>query len=145
MANFSIAYIFPIALTIFGGLIYHTSSQHVPNLHPSSVLTIAYVLQLIFCIGWGIYTKASTDVSTALMSSGDRYWIVGLAIGSIVMEVGFILAYRAGWNLSSADITSVSVISILFLFGETLIYNFDFNLKRMIGIIICTIGLMLIN
>ncbi|WP_326541018.1 hypothetical protein [Pseudorhodoferax sp.] len=145
MANFSIAYAFPVALTIIGGLLYHTSSKHVPDLHPSVVLTMAYVLQLVFCIAWAVHAKAGADFSTAWTVSEGRHWILGLAIGSIVMEVGFILAYRAGWNLSAADITSVAVISLLFLLGETFVYGHAFNLKRMLGIILCVIGLVLIN
>ncbi len=138
------AYLFPIVLTIIGGTLYHTSSKNVPDINPLMVLIIAYTIQIVICSGM-MFVFPNQGSNILPLKIADHRWLVGLAIGSILLELGFILAYKAGWDLSAADITSVAVISILFVPIGMLFYDEPVTIKRVIGIVVCAVGLVLIN
>lgn len=73
-------------------------------------------------------------------------WIqLALAVSIILIELGFLLMYRYGWNLSTGNlITGVFVNIILVGLGITLLGE-KVNLINSIGIILSIIGVTLIS
>jgi drug/metabolite transporter (DMT)-like permease len=73
-------------------------------------------------------------------------WIqLALAVSVIFIELGFLLMYRYGWNLSTGNlITGVFVNIILVVLGITLLGE-KVNLINTIGIILSIIGVTLIS
>ncbi|KPV49395.1 hypothetical protein SE17_32865, partial [Kouleothrix aurantiaca] len=77
---------------------------------------------------------------------GQINWaIAALALAVVGIELGFLLAYRAGWGISvAALVTNVAVTILLVpfglaLFAETLAWT------QVAGIAICLLGLLLMN
>jgi uncharacterized membrane protein len=70
---------------------------------------------------------------------------LGIGLGAAAIELGFILAYRAGWNVSILPL-SVNVLSamILILIG-LLAYRESLSFEKIIGIGLCIGGLILIT
>ncbi len=73
-------------------------------------------------------------------------WIqLALAVSVILIELGFLLMYRYGWNLSTGNlITGVFVNIILVGLGITLLGE-KVNLINSIGIILSILGVTLIS
>jgi drug/metabolite transporter (DMT)-like permease len=73
-------------------------------------------------------------------------WIqIALAVSVLLIEVGFLLMYRYGWNLSTANVvTGVFVNSILVGVGIAALKE-TVSVTNLIGIVLSIIGVALIS
>jgi len=68
---------------------------------------------------------------------------MGLVV--VGLEVGYIYAYKAGWHISATQIVQASVLAVILIFVGYFLYNEALTWNKIIGIIVCLIGLGLIN
>ena len=70
---------------------------------------------------------------------------IGLAIAIVGIEYGFLLTYRAGWNLGIAAVL-VNVIASLILVPVAIIFfKDDISWVNILGILVCLAGLIMLN
>jgi drug/metabolite transporter (DMT)-like permease len=81
-----------------------------------------------------------------LSSLKDTNWaVVGVGVGALAIEVGFLLAYRAGWNINSASVVmSISVALLLIPIG-LLAFKEHLSARGAAGIGCCLLGLYLLS
>jgi drug/metabolite transporter (DMT)-like permease len=73
-------------------------------------------------------------------------WIqVALAASVIMIELGFLLMYRYGWQLSTANIVTGVFINTLLVGLGLILLNEKVNVFNVIGIVLCIIGVALIS
>jgi drug/metabolite transporter (DMT)-like permease len=73
-------------------------------------------------------------------------WIqVALAASVIMVEVGFLLMYRYGWQLSTANIVTGVFVNILLVGLGLILLGEKVNGLNVVGIILCIIGVALIS
>ena len=73
-------------------------------------------------------------------------WLhIGLAFSVLFIEIGFLLMYRAGWNLSTGNIMTGVVINLSLVNIGLLAFNEKLNTINFVGVILCIIGVTLIN
>lgn len=73
-------------------------------------------------------------------------WLhIGLAFSVLFIEIGFLLMYRAGWNLSTGNIMTGVVINLSLVIIGLLVFNEKLNTINFVGVILCIIGVTLIN
>ncbi len=73
-------------------------------------------------------------------------WLhIGLAFSVLFIEIGFLLMYRAGWNLSTGNIMTGVVINLSLVIIGLLAFNEKLNTINFVGVILCIIGVTLIN
>lgn len=134
----------PIAMIIFGGALYHVAQKSVPRaVNPFAAIIIAYAIG----ISLGVVGLAFDRGGGSLLDSvKDSNWaVVAIGASALIIEVGFLLAYRAGWNLSTASvITTVSVAVILIPVGM-FVFKEHLSLRSAAGIACCLLGLYLIT
>jgi drug/metabolite transporter (DMT)-like permease len=125
-----------LAIVVAGTVIYHLSIKQVPkSTNPFFSLLIAYLAAAALCSVLLWTSSGEKQISRANL---------GVAVGVLGIETGFLLAYRAGWPVGSASLTA-NVLSALillpigfFLFAEKL------SLQRGIGVALCILGLALV-
>ena len=137
-------YIWPIALVVLSNIIYHVCAKSVPDgIDPFAAMTVTYaiaaagslILFLIFSRGGNIFAEYKKINFASI--------VLGLVV--IGLEVGFIFAYRAGWEVSKAAIVQSSALAVAlmivgrFAFGEVITWN------KLVGAAICVVGLVFIN
>jgi len=70
---------------------------------------------------------------------------LALAVAIVGLEVGFLLAYRAGWNVSLAGVaTNVAGALVLLPIGIT-IFKERPSALNLVGVVVCLLGLWMIN
>lgn len=137
------SYYFPFGLAVVGNLIYHVSQKSIPKAaNPFYTYVIIYAISLIVCVvGAALFPEGKSFAQTARESN----WAVvaaGLAVVSI--EVGFLLAYRAGWNISTAAVAcSVTVTALLIPIG-LVFFREQLSPRNALGLVFCVVGLILI-
>ncbi len=73
-------------------------------------------------------------------------WIqLALAVSVIMIELGFLMMYRYGWNLSTGNLVTGVVVNIILVgLGMTLLGE-KVNIVNAIGIAFCILGVALIS
>ncbi len=138
-------YFFPPILIIFGLVLYQISQKSVDKeANPFLVIAVAYFIGIIACIaGFYLFPKQDTEiipvVKTIIWSA------IGIGLGAAAIEFGFLLAYRAGWNIStlplSANVFSALILILLGIFA----YRESLSVEKIIGVLMCIGGLVLIT
>jgi multidrug transporter EmrE-like cation transporter len=135
---------FSVGLAITSTLLYHITQKLTPaDVNPALALIVTYTVSLVLCLFLLPLFPLAKDVREAL---GQLNWAsFGLAFALVGLEVGFLLAYRSGWNISIAAIF-VNVAGTLLLVPIGLLF-FKERLSpvNLLGILVCILGLIMIN
>lgn len=133
----------PPLLVIGGSLLYHIAAKSVPKtVAPFAALIGVYFTALVASIV--AYTVASR-ASTSPMSALAHPTIAAIGLGVLMIELGFLLTYRAAWPVSMASVMLNGIVAILLLplgaalFGETI------TVVRIMGVVLCLLGLTLLQ
>ncbi|MDX9888535.1 MAG: EamA family transporter [Anaerovoracaceae bacterium] len=144
-------YYFPIALIVVSNVAYHIFAKAVPgqlNFLVSLLITyfVAGALTLaMFFVLPQISSIGQSEVSLWEQIKGANWAPYAFGIAIVGLEMGNILMYRAGWNISLGSLVSnISLAVILVIIGG-LLYKEVLTLNHGIGIILCLIGLVFIN
>lgn len=68
---------------------------------------------------------------------------LGMAI--VGLEFGYIMAYRAGWNISVGSLVANIILALALIPVGIFFYQEGFGLNKILGAILCIAGLILIN
>ena len=70
-----------------------------------------------------------------------------MALGVVIvgLEVGWIYAYKAGWPVSTAFIVQSAFLAAALLAVGYILYHENLTWNKILGVIICLIGLVFIN
>lgn len=136
--------IWPIALVVFSNIFYHVSSKSTPaNINPFASLTITYlVASLISLIAFFIFTPGENLLKQYKHINWTTF-VLGIAI--VGLEAGGIYMYKSGWNISSGQLVYSSLVAICLIAIGCIFYKEPISITRIAGIIVCVIGLFLIN
>jgi drug/metabolite transporter (DMT)-like permease len=131
-------------MAVAGGVLYHVGQKSVPRtVSPFAAIIIAYAIGIALC---AIAMAFDSDGGSLLNSIKESNWAVAtLGVGAAIIEVGFLLAYRAGWNISEASVAmSISVALILIPVG-LIAFREHLSLRSVAGVAFCLLGLYLIS
>ena len=68
-----------------------------------------------------------------------------MAVAIVLIELGFLLAYRAGATLSSAFVLSASVVTAALLIIGMMAFKEAVSLKQFAGLVLCLAGIWLLS
>ena len=137
------AYYLPFALTVGGMLFYHLAQKSIPaDMNPFHATMIAYVSGIIVCT---LCALAYTGNRSLLVSlKGSNWAVFGMGAGAAAIEVGFMLAYRAGWRIGIAAVaTNVAATAMLIPIG-IIVFKEHLSIRNIIGVLFCLVGLALV-
>ena len=138
------SYVWPIALVIVSNIIYQICAKSVPEgMDPFASLTVTYLVAaalsaaMFFVLGGG---------GSLVKEYGKLNWapfVLGLVI--VGLEVGWIYAYKAGWQVSTGFIVQSAILAVGLLAVGYFLYHEAFTWNKVLGIAICLVGLVFIN
>lgn len=137
-------YYLPIVCTIVANVFYHVFLKLTPNtVNPVISLAVTYATAMIATLMiYPFYTNPGgfiTDIKSLNWAS------CALGVAIVGLEVGFLLAYRLGWQISLAgNISNISVSVLLIPIG-LLFFKETLSLTNVLGVIFCIVGLVLAN
>lgn len=134
---------FPIALVVAANIIYHISQKSIPHgVNPIVSTIVAYGVALIASIALYPFFADGQSMTNQLKEINWSTFAVGIAIVGI--EVGFLLAYRIGWNVSFGAIFSNATATILLIPLGLLFFKEKISWVNLTGIALCIAGLWMI-
>ena len=138
------SYIWPIILVVFSNIIYQIATKSVPkNMDPMASLTVTYVVGAICSTVMYFLMNKNGNLLVEYQKLNQYPFLLGVSI--VGLEVGFIYAYKAGWPISTASIVQSAFLSLALIVVGALLYQETISSNKIIGIIICLLGLWLIN
>lgn len=132
----------PLLIALSGVIVYHLSQKAVPGgAHPAVVIGAAYAAGFALCAGFVIATGASVSDTVR------QAWrpALGVGVGVLAIEVGFLLAYRAGWPLSRASLIVNVSAALVFVGIGIAVYRESLAPHQWLGVLLCLVGLGLVS
>lgn len=137
-------YIWPFALVIVSNTIYQICTKSVPDkMNPFASLTVTYIIAAAASAILYYLLDGKTGMLQEYRKLNWSPFILGIVI--VGLEAGWIYAYKAGWQVSSAQIIQSAVLGIILIFVGKLLYHEALTWNKLVGIVICIIGLFFIN
>ena len=135
--------IFTASLAAISTVLYNLFQKITPaGVNPALALAVTYAVA--FFAALSLFAFFPTPSLGAVFQKLN--WVsfaLGLAIAGL--EVGTLLAYRAGWELSLLGITVIVVGSLILVTLGVVFFREKLTLTNIIGILVCIAGLVMIN
>lgn len=129
---------------MLSNVVYQICAKSVPEgMNPLASLTVTY---LTGAIASGVLFFVLNRDGSLIKEYGKLNW-VPFVFGVVLvgLEVGFIYAYKAGWQLSTASVVQSSFLALALIFVGFILYREAITWNKIVGVVICLIGLIFIN
>ena len=135
---------FSITLAIISSALYHFVAKSTPsnvNFTVSLLVTyaVAFAVTLIGFFFFPVPDGIAAEIKQLNWAS------IGLAVAIVGIEFGFLLVYRAGWNLGIAAVLVNVVASLILLPIAIFLFKDKISWVNVAGILVCLAGLIMLN
>jgi drug/metabolite transporter (DMT)-like permease len=133
-----------LVIAVTGQVLYHVTQKNVSaGTHPVVSLIAFYVIAALLSLPllWLFPLKAPLLDELRLLNGA----VYGVAVSIVLIELGFLLAYRAGGSLSSSFVLTASVVTTSLLLIGTVAYKESISVAKLAGIGMCLAGIWLIT
>ncbi|MBQ8016566.1 MAG: EamA family transporter [Methanobrevibacter sp.] len=136
--------IWPILMVILANTFYNICMKSMPaDVNPFGALMVTYLVAAIISGLIFIFMVGPGNVGVEITKLNWTSIILALAI--VGLEVGYVFVYRAGWTVSTASVVANIGLACVLLFVGYFLYRENVSLQQILGIIVCMVGLILIN
>lgn len=137
-------YIWPLGLAVLSNVFYQICAKSVPEkMNPLASLTITYAVGAVASLILYYALNKGGNIWQEYQKTNWAPFLLGIVV--VGLEVGFIYAYKAGWPVSTAQIVQAAVLAVILIFVGYLLYKEAITWNKLLGIVVCLIGLGLIN
>jgi len=133
-----------ILLTVASTVLYHLVQKSTPiEVNPMISFFVSYISAAVMCVILFPFFSKGVVLSEQLHKINWASFALGAAVLGI--EVGFLYAYRAGGNISTTNLLSSSLTVVALLIIGYFFYHDQLTSYKIVGIIMCMAGIILIN
>ena len=138
------SYIWPIALVVLSNTLYQICAKSIPEtVNPIASLTITYLTAAAASVV--LYCVLNRDVNLVQQWRQVNWASIVLGLVLVGLEAGFIYAYKAGWQVSTAATVQSAFLAILLLVVGVALYHEAITWNNVVGVAVCLIGLAILN
>ena len=113
------------------------------DVNPFGALMVTYLGAAIISAIIFAYMVGPSNIGTEITKVNWTSIVLALAV--VGLEVGYVFVYRAGWTVSTASVVAnIGLACVLIVVGY-LLYRENVSFNQILGIIVCMVGLILIN
>ncbi|NJL85216.1 MAG: hypothetical protein HC886_03330 [Leptolyngbyaceae cyanobacterium SM1_1_3] len=126
-------------LAVFGAVLYHLAQKFQPvNVSPFLILTLAYCAAAVlsFCLHLLMPFESAPLRTFALPA-------LGLGVAVVVIELGFLAVYRAGWNIGVAGVCATAGATLVLVPIGIVVLQEKISSVNAVGMGLCLLGLLL--
>lgn len=135
---------FSITLAICSSALYHFVAKSTPaNVNFSVSLIVTYAVALGVTLITALLFPADKGFAAELKNLNWASFLLAIAVVGI--EFGFLLTYRAGWNLGIAAVLVNVVASLILLPIAVIFFKDKISWVNIVGIFVCLAGLVMLN
>ena len=133
-----------IALIVLSNIFYHITQKSTPEaVNPFGALFITYLTAILLTlIGMLCYRPEGGGLH---VFKGVNWTSIVLGIAILGLEIGTLLMYRSGWQISLGALVANIALAVLLIPIGLFFYHETLSLSKIIGILLCVAGLYFIN
>ncbi|MBI3169883.1 MAG: hypothetical protein HYZ22_15480 [Chloroflexi bacterium] len=134
---------FSITLAIASSAFYHFVAKSTPanvNFTVSLLVTYGVAFTLTLFTFFFFPTKSVMGELKLL-----NWASIGLAVAVMGIEFGYLLMYRAGWNLGIAAVLVTVLASLILMPVAIFVFKDKISWINITGILVCLVGLVMLN
>jgi drug/metabolite transporter (DMT)-like permease len=134
----------PLLLVVSGSLMYHVAAKSVPRtLEPFGALVGVYGTALAASlIAYALARRGAMPQHLAAMWHPT---VAAVGIGALLIELGFLLTYRAAWPVGVASVMTNGLVAVLLIPIGAAIFGETITAVRVAGVVLCLVGLSLLQ
>lgn len=138
------SFYWPIILIVVSNVFYNICTKSTPgNVNPFASLTITYVVGAAVSAAVYFITNPGSNLFHEYRNINWSAFVLGIA--AVGLEAGSIYMYKAGWNISTGQMVYSSILALCLIIVGYFFYHESISITKVIGILICLVGLFLIN
>lgn len=135
---------FSITLAICSSALYHFVAKSTPsNINFTISLLVTYAAAFIVTLCTFFFFPAKNGITAELKQL--NWASIGLAVAIVGIEFGFLLTYRAGWNLGIAAVLVNVMASLILVPAAIFVFKDEISWINILGILVCLAGLIMLN
>ncbi|MCQ2575797.1 MAG: EamA family transporter [Treponema sp.] len=139
-----INYIWPLAIIVLSNIVYQICAKGIPEqMNTYASMTVTYAVATLFSALMFFITTKGGNLLKEFKLANWATVVLGIVITGL--EVGFIYAYKAGWKVSTLATVTNAFLAIGLLFLGFFMYHEVINWSKILGVVICLVGLWFIN
>lgn len=132
-----------VVLIVAANLVYHLAQKSIPpGVHPLISLCVTYLVALVTTLLLLPFFPVRPSLGQAVRQLRWSTAAVGMSI--VGVEIGFLLAYRAGWRISLGSTAAAAALAVLLIPAGVLFYGERLSAANVAGIVLCIAGLALV-
>jgi multidrug transporter EmrE-like cation transporter len=134
---------FSITLAIASSAFYHFVAKSTPaNVNFTVSLLVTYGVAFVATL----FTFFFFPTSSVVAELKQLNWAsVGLAVAIMGIEFGYLLMYRAGWNLGIAAVLVTVLAALILVPVAIFVFKDKLSWVNIAGILVCLAGLVMLN
>ena len=134
---------FSITLAICSSALYHFVAKSTPaNVNFTVSLLVTYGVAFVATL----FTFFFFPTSNVVAELKQLNWAsVGLAVAVMGIEFGYLLMYRAGWNLGIAAVLVTVLAALILVPVAIFVFKDKISWVNIAGVIVCLAGLVMLN
>ena len=137
-------YFFSMALTVVANVGYHFCQKAISsNANPLISLFFTYLSGMLITLVCIPLFYPGLQIGSAVRQLNWATFALGFAI--VGLELGFLLAYRAGWNLSLGALYSNVMVTVVLLPIGVLVFKETLTGRHWVGLALALSGLILLG
>lgn len=136
--------VWPIMLVVISNIIYQICAKGIPkDMDAMASMTITYLVGAICSAIMFFVMNKNGNLLHEYAKMNRAPFFLGVSV--VGLEVGFIYAYKNGWAVSTASIVQSAFLSVALIIVGRILYHEAITANKVIGMVICLIGLYFIN
>lgn len=137
-------YYFPIVFIVLSNVLYDISAKSFPEkINAIAGMSIYYSVAAVISVVLFFITSGNKNLLKELKRI--NWATFSLALGCTGLDLGYVLAFRAGWDISFASLVCNILIAISLIFVGVVFYHEIINKKHVAGILLCLTGFVLVT
>lgn len=137
----------PIIMAVTFSIAYHVGQKSTPSgLNPMVALIVTYLTaSVVSIIAYFLFIpkEGAIGIIASLKQVNWASYVLGFAV--VGLELGYLLAYRAGWNITLTSLISNSLVALLLIPVGMFLFKEALSTNTVIGILLCLSGLFFIS
>ncbi|MBZ9687256.1 EamA family transporter [Clostridium estertheticum] len=137
-------YVFSIVLIIVSNILYNVCQKSTPqNVNPFSALLTTYLTAATLTLIAAQFYKSDKGFIQSFSKLNWTSIVLGVSI--VGLEFGYLLAYRAGWNISLGSLVANIILAVMLIPIGIFFFKEGFEPHKILGVAFCIVGLIIIN
>lgn len=134
----------PIIILAASNVIYNLCSKCTPSsITPMAMLVVVYIIGAITAAVMYYTTSNGPGLQEEFKHLNWAGILMGLSV--VGLEIGNIYMYKVGWELSVGFLLSSIIVALALLAIGVIFYHDEITVTKLAGIVVCLVGLYLIN